>query len=81
MSIDEHEPTKEPQELSPEVIQVLAEVQGIFLQCLRAISETTAMLKVMQEFYGDVACFSVPKAGKRSYMASAGPTECLEQLS
>jgi|UPI000783923B hypothetical protein len=50
MSIDEHEPTKEPQELSPEVIQVLAEVQGIFLQCLRAISETTAMLKVMQEF-------------------------------
>jgi hypothetical protein len=45
MSIDEHEPTKEPQELSPEVIQVLAEVQGIFLQCLRAISETTAILK------------------------------------
>lgn len=34
------------------MIQVLAEVHGIFLQILRAIAETTAMLKVIQEFYG-----------------------------
>ena len=52
MSIDEQETDKEPQELAPAVIQVLAEVHEKFLQFLRRrLRCGSEAEEVMQQFY------------------------------